>query len=189
MRYVTDPRSKVTETQYDNAWRVTQDDRRHGERGREHATTRTGRRTAWSILEKDGGSQRHAHATRRRYDDGGRMTQRREIDRTNGSNVYTTDYAYDSRGNLLWTVNAEGNPTPVHVRRRRAHDEEGGRADGRLADHDVLDLASTRSGGSTRTTDFVSFKDDAANESTWAYDAKDRQTTMTYPNSHVHRST
>ena len=29
----------------------------------------------------------------------------------------------------------------------------------------------------------MSFKDDTANESTWAYDAKDRQTTMTYPNS------
>ena len=113
VRYVTDPRSKVTETQYDNAWRVS---KTIDAMGNEASNTydANGRRTAWSILEKDGGSS-VTHSYEATYDDGGRMTQRREIDRTNGSNVYTTDYAYDSRGNLLWTVNAEGQPEPLHL--------------------------------------------------------------------------
>ena len=180
VRYVTDPRSKVTQTQYDAAWRVSKTiDAMLNEAANTYDAN--GRRTVWSILEKDGGSS-ITHSYEATYDDGGRMTQRREIDRTNGSNVYTTDYGYDSRGNLVWTVNAEGNPS------RFTYDGVG-----RMTKKEVaLTVGSPITTFSTsintqwgfdKNNRLVSFKDDAANERTFAYDAKDRQTSTTHADS------
>ncbi|MFM8279235.1 MAG: hypothetical protein ACKN9R_02655, partial [Candidatus Limnocylindrus sp.] len=45
------------------------------------------------------------------YDALNRRVTTVEIDRTNGANTYTTTNGYDSRSNLVWQVNAEGNPT------------------------------------------------------------------------------
>ena len=110
------------------------------------------------------------------------MTSRTETDRTNGANVYSTTFGYDSRGNLVWQVNAEGNPTRFTF-------------DGlsRLTKKEValgygspittFTSSIDTQWGFDKNNRLVSFKDDAANESTWAYDAKDRQTAMTYPNS------
>ena len=63
------------------------------------------------------------------YDALGRKTADKEIDRTNSSNVLTTTYHYDSRGNLTFVVNAEGNPTRTtfdalgrRIKRERAAD-------------------------------------------------------------------
>ena len=108
-RYVTDARSKVTETQYDAAWRVSTS---IDAMGNEASNTydAAGRRTAWTLKEIDGGSS-VTHAYGAGYDDAGHMTSRTETDRTNGANVYSTTFGYDSRGNLVWQVNAEGNPT------------------------------------------------------------------------------
>ena len=109
VRYVTDPASKVTETQYDAAWRAT---KTIDAMGNELSSTfdAAGRRTAWSIQEIDGGSS-VTHEYEAVFDDVGRMVEKKEKDRTNGSNVLSTTYGYDSRGNLVWLVNAEGNPT------------------------------------------------------------------------------
>ncbi len=179
VRYFTDPRSKVTETQYDNAWRVT---KTIDAMGNEAANTydAASRRTAWSLLEKDGGSS-VTHSYEASYDDDGRMTQRREVDRTNGSNVYTTDYLYDSRGNLLWTVNAEGNPT------RFTYDGVGRMTKKEVALAVGSPITTFTSAIVTewafdKNNRLTSFKDDAANTSTWTYDAKDRVSTMVYPN-------
>ncbi len=179
VRYVTDPRSEVTETQYDNAWRVA---KTVDAMGNEAANTydAASRRTAWTLLEKDGGSS-VTHAYEASYDDDGRMTQRREIDRTNGSNVYTTDYLYDSRGDLLWTVNAEGNPT------RFTYDGVGRMTKKEVALTVGSPITTFTSAIVTewafdKNNRLTSFKDDAANTSTWTYDAKDRVSTMVYPN-------
>ena len=98
----------------------------------------------------DGGSS-VTHAYEASYDDVGHMTSRTEIDRTNGSNVYTTTYGYDSRGNLVWQVNAEGNPTRFTFdglgRMTKKEVALGSAARSRRSRP-----RSTRSGGSTRTT-------------------------------------
>ncbi|MFM8387120.1 MAG: RHS repeat-associated core domain-containing protein, partial [Planctomycetia bacterium] len=101
---------------------------------------------------------------------------------TNGANTYTTTNGYDSRSNLVWQVNAEGNPT------RWTYDG--------LSRMKVKDVALTVGSPITSFTTYIrtqwaydkndrltSHKDDAANETTWAYDALDRATTMTYPDS------
>ena len=110
-----------------------------------------------------------------------RVTERREIDRTNGSNVLVTTYAHDSRGHLLFTVNAEGNPT------RYTYDGVG-----RMTKKEValgfgspittFTSAIVTEWGFDQNNRLTSFKDDAANTSTWTYDAKDRVSTMVYPN-------
>ena len=180
VRYVTDARSKVAETQYDNAWRVS---KTIDPMGNEAANTwdAGGRRTAWTLKEIDGGSS-VTHAYGAGYDDAGHMTSRTETDRTNGSNVYTTSYGYDSRGNLVWQVNAEGNPTRFSFDGlSRMTKKEVALAYG--SPSTTFTSSIDTQWGFDKNNRLVSFKDDASNESTWAYDAKDRQTSMTYPNS------
>ena len=63
------------------------------------------------------------HAYGAGYDDAGHMTSRTETDRTNGANVYSTTFGYDSRGNLVWQVNAEG----TGVTRNHHSEYSGGR--------------------------------------------------------------
>ena len=121
------------------------------------------------------------HAYAAGYDAANHMTSRTETDRTNGANVHSTTFGYDSRGNLVWQVNAEGNPTRFTF-------------DGlsRLTKKEValgygspittFTSSIDTQWGFDKNNRLVSFKDDAANESTWAYDAKDRQTSMAYPN-------
>lgn len=180
VRYVTDARSKVTETQYDAAWRVS---KTIDAMGNEAANTydAAGRRTAWTLKEIDGGSS-VTHAYGAGYDDAGHMTSRTETDRNNGANVYTTSFGYDSRGNLVWQVNAEGNPTRFTFDGlSRMTKKEVALAYG--SPITTFTSSIDTQWGFDKNNRLVSFKDDAANESTWAYDAKDRQTSMTYPDS------
>ena len=111
------------------------------------------------------------HAYAAGYDAANHMTSRTETDRTNGANVHSTTFGYDSRGNLVWQVNAEGNPTRFTF-------------DGlsRLTKKEValgygspittFTSSIDTQWGFDKNNRLVSFKDDAANESTWAYDAK-----------------
>jgi RHS repeat-associated protein len=175
---VTDPRSKTITYTYDGAWRRT--------KVTDHAGNETswtlddnGNPTAWSIKDEDGASD-VTHDYQATYDALNRRLTTVEIDRTNSSNTYTTTNSYDSRGNLVFQVNAEGNPT------RWTYDGLS-----RMRDRDVALTVGTP------ITNFTSFvctawtfdkndrltvhEDDADNQTTWAYDACDRASTMTYP--------
>ncbi|MFM8387602.1 MAG: RHS repeat-associated core domain-containing protein [Planctomycetia bacterium] len=177
---VTDARSKTTTRYYDNAWRRTkvQD---HAGNFTEWTLDDNGNPTAWMIHDEDGASDIE-HEYEATYDALNRRVTTVEIDRTNGSNTYTTTNYFDSRSNLVFQVNAEGNPT------RWTYDGLG-----RMLTRDVaLTVGSPITNFSTyiRTQwgfddndRLVSHKDDTANETTWAYDALDRATTMTYPDS------
>src|SRR5205085_11263024 len=103
------PRGKTTETQYDAAWRVTKSIDPSGDEYA-NAYDGNGNRTSWSILEKDGLSN-VTHQFEATFDVGNRITARREIDRTNSTHVLQTAYGWDSHSNLVWMVDALGNPT------------------------------------------------------------------------------
>ncbi|MFM8279131.1 MAG: hypothetical protein ACKN9R_02110, partial [Candidatus Limnocylindrus sp.] len=177
---VTDARSKVTTATYDNAWRRTKVTD-HAGNFTEWTLDDNGNPTAWTIHDEDGASDVE-HDYEATYDGLGRRVTTVEIDRTNGANTYTTTNGYDSRSNLVWQVNAEGNPT------RWVYDGLS-----RLRDRDV---ALTVGSPITNFTRFICthwdfdkndrltvHEDDADNQTTWAYDACDRATTMTYPDS------
>jgi RHS repeat-associated protein len=179
MRYVTNARSKLTESQYDNAWRLT---KTIDAMGNELANTYNAGslRTSWSILEKDG-STNITHEYGATYDDDGRPITKTETDRTNGSNVLTTAYDYDSRGNLVWVVNALGNPT------RYTFDGVGRMTKKEVAlsfgsPIETFTTAIVTEWGFDKNNRLTSFKDDAQNTSTWTFDAKDRVATMVFPN-------
>ena len=100
----------------------------------------------------------------------------------NSSNRLTTQYSHDSRSNLVFQVNAMGNPT------RWTFDGVGRMTKVERA----LTLGSTINDFTTaqvtqwgfdKNDRMTSHKDDGNNQSTWAYDALDRATTMTYPDS------
>ncbi len=172
---VTDARSKVTTSTYDNAWRRTkvQD---HSGNFTEWTLDDNGNPTAWTIHDEDGGSDVE-HDYEATYDSLNRRLTTVEIDNTNGSNTYTTTSGFDSRGNLVYQVNAEGNAT------RWTYDGLS-----RMRDRDVA-LATNFTSfvctawGFDKNDRLVLHEDDADNATTWAYDACDRATTMTYPNS------
>ena len=110
------------------------------------------------------------------------MTERREIDRTNSSNVLVTDYAYDSRGNLGFVVDAESHPT------RYVYD---------LASRLVKRERALSIGGSIDTFTLIieepfayeavgrltSLTDDNAGSTTYGMNARDEVTSVTYPDS------
>ena len=177
---VTDARSTVTTYAYDNAWRRTRITDAFGNYT-DCTFDANGNATAWTVHDEDGSSDVE-HAYEATYDALNRRLTTVEIDRTNSSNRLTTTNGYDSRGNLVWQVNAAGNPT------RWTYDGLS-----RMRDRDVALTVGTP------ITNFTSFictqwefdkndrltkhEDDADNATTWAYDACDRATTMTYPNS------
>src|SRR5687767_9419511 len=69
-----------------------------------------GNNTPWSILKKNG-TTNVTHNFEATYDARNRRTEKIEIDRVTTTNRWSTTYAYDSRGNLAFLVDAEGNPT------------------------------------------------------------------------------
>jgi RHS repeat-associated protein len=173
---VTDPRSKTTTYLYDGAWRRTKVTD-HAGNFTEWTLDDNGNPLAWTIHDEDGSSDVE-HDYEATYDALNRRLTTVEIDTTNSSN--TTTNGYDSRSNLVWQVNAEGNPT------RWTYDGLS-----RMRDRDVALTVGTP------ITNFTSFvctswtfdkndrltvhEDDADNQTTWTYDACDRASTMTYP--------
>jgi len=178
VKKVTDARSKDTTPTYDNAWRRT---KVIDHAGNETSWTldKNGNPTAWSIKDEDGASD-VTHSYEATYDALNRRLTTVEIDRVTTSNTLTTTNGYDSRSNLVWQVNAEGNPTKWSF--------------------DGLSRMVTKKVAlayGTPITNFTSYiqtswvfdkndrltfhRDDADNTTTWAYDALDRATSMTYP--------
>ena len=110
------------------------------------------------------------------------MATRTEIDRLDGEHELETTYGRDSRSNLVWMVNAEGNPT------RFTFDGLGRMTKKEVAlsygdPIETFTSAIVTQWGFDDNDRLVSFKDDASHETTWTYDALDRAATMTYPDS------
>ena len=138
-----------------------------------------GNRTAWDIEETDG-TTTVTHEYEATYDAMNRMLTSVEIDRTNGSNTLTTTYAYDSRSNRVWQVDAEGNPT------RWTFDGVGRMIKRERAltygtPIETFTAAQVTEWGFDKNDRLTSHTDDGANDSTWDYDALDRATEMVYP--------
>ncbi len=141
---------------------------------------KNGNVTATSIEEIDGASS-VTHEYSATYDELGRKTSVTEKDRLVGTNSLTTDLYYDSRGNRTFLVNAEGNPT------RWTFDGLGRmtkreRAISTGTTIDDFTAAQVTEWGFDKNSRLDSHKDDGGNNTTWAYDALNRKTTMTYPN-------
>ena len=175
---VTDPRGNDTTYGYDNAWRRTSVEDENGNTWT-WTLDANGNPTAWDIEEvHSGGTVTHEYEAT--YDAMNRRTEYSEIDRTNGSNVLDTTYGYDSRSNMVWMVNAKGDPT------RWTFDEAG-----RMVKKEVALAVGTpiTTFTSAIETEWVfdendrltDHKDDADNTSSWTYDAKDRVTELEYP--------
>jgi RHS repeat-associated protein len=180
VKKVTNPRGKDTTYTYDAAGRQTKITDAMGNEW-SYTLDANGNRTAWSIKEKDGGSN-VIHDYEATYDELNRRQTYVEIDRTDANNKYTTQFFYGSRSNLVFRINAEGNPvrwTFDGLRRMVKHE----RALTVGATIDDFTSAQVTEWGFDKNDRVTSHKDDSPNESTWAYDALDRATTMTYPDS------
>lgn len=174
----TDARSKVTTFTYDAAGRCT---KVTDPAGNERSSTldADGNVTAWSVKDEDGSSD-VTHQYEATYDGLNRRITAVEVDRTNSSNRLTTTSGYDSRGNLVWRVDAAGNPT------RWLYDGLS-----RMLQREVaLTVGSPSTNFTTAITAqwafdaddrLISHEDDAQNTTTWDYDALDRAITLTYP--------
>jgi len=180
VRTVTNPRGYDTVRDYDTAQRlvgITDD------MGNEFAYVldANGNQIEWAITEVDGGST-VTHEYEATYDEMNRRETTEEIDRTNGSNVLVTQDFHDSRSNLVFRIDAKGNPT------RWTMDGVGRmikveRALTLGATINDFTTAQVTQWGFDRNDRLVSFKDDGPNESTWVHDELDRPTTMEYPDS------
>jgi RHS repeat-associated protein len=178
VKNVTNPRSKDTTWTHDVAGRRTKVTDAMGNE-LSYTLDGNGNPTAWSIKEKDGGGD-VTHDYEATYDELNRRSTYVEIDRTDSNNRHTTQYFHDSRSNLVFQVNAEGNPvrwTFDGLSRMVRHE----RALTVGATIDDFTTAQVTEWGFDKNDRLTSHKDDSPNESTWAYDALDRATTMTYP--------
>ncbi len=114
------------------------------------------------------------------YDVLNRRTTYTEIDRVTTSNELDTTYGYDSRGNLVWMVNAEGDPTRwTFDAAGRMTKKEVALATG--ATEEDFTSAIVTEWGFDENDRLTSHNDDAGNESTWTYDDLDRPTELKYP--------
>ena len=180
---ITNPRGKVTSNTYDAAGRRTKvTDALGGELAWTYDAN--GNATAWSILEKDGTTDvvQEFEAT---YDEANRRTSKAEIDQTNSSNRRTTTYGLDSRGCLVWMVNAEGNPTrwTFDGLSRMTKVERALTVGSSI---ETFLTAKVDEYTFDKNDRLVTYKDDSGDNTTTAYDAQDRRTTVTLPDSTTH---
>ena len=110
------------------------------------------------------------------------MVTRVEIDRTDSNNRLTTTFDHDSRSNLVWMVNAEGNPSrwTFDGLSRMTKREVALSVGDPIEDFTSAQVVEWGFDTNSRLT---SHKDDHAYETTWTYDALDRPVTQTYPDS------
>jgi len=138
-----------------------------------------GNMTSLSFKEMDGVSS-VVHDYTAAYDELNRRTQWTEIDRTNSANKLLTKTFWDSRSNLVFRINAEGNPTRwTYDALDRLVKRERALATG--ATIDDFTSAQVTQWGFDKNNRLISHKDDGNNESTWDHDALDRVTKLTYP--------
>ena len=106
---VLDPLSNTTSFGHDTAGRRTSVTDAAGD-VRALTLDANGNATKISDTEVPASGPSETFETEFDYDVLNRLVERREIDRLNSQNVLTTQYAYDSRNNLVFRVDAEGAP-------------------------------------------------------------------------------
>jgi len=175
---ITDPRNHDTDFVFDNAMRqIEMVDANGNERETDYDDN--GNPIAWRIKETDGVTT-ITHEFEAAYDVANRRTRYTEIDRLNGSNELDTLYGYDSRGNRVWMVNAEGNPTRwIFDGLSRMVKRERALAVGTSIE-DFTDSQDTE-WEFDKNSRLVGHTDDGSNETTWDHDPLDRVTKMTFP--------
>ena len=178
VKVVTNPRGKDTTYGYDTALRRTTVTDALGNQV-SYTLDDNGNPTAWSIKEYDGATP-ITHNYEATYDEINRRKTYIEIDRNNSSNRWTTQTFYDSRSNMVFHIDAEGNPTRLTFDglNRMTKKETALTLGATIND---FTTAQVTQWGFDKNDRLVSHKDDAPNESTWTYDALDRPTAMTYP--------
>jgi len=140
---------------------------------------KNGNPTAWSIQETDG-TNTVTHDNEATFDVLDRKAISVVIDRLNSSNRYTTQNFFDSRSNLVFRINAEGNPTRwTFDGLSRMTQRERALTVGSTIDNFLS--AQITQWGFDKNDRMVSHKDDGVNESTQAFDALNRAVGMTYP--------
>jgi len=174
---VTDPRSNDTDYTYDEARRWTVIEDAAGNK-RERDLDGNGNATDWRTKEKDGAAT-ITHDYEGLYDVLNRPIKRTEADRTNSSNRLDTLKGYDSRCNLVWLVNAEGNPNRFTfdglsqmIKRERAITTG--------ATIEIFTQSQDTIWGYDGNSRMTSHKDDGPNETTWLHDALDRSIKQTF---------
>lgn len=178
LKTVTDANSNDTDYAYDNYGRLdTVTDGMGNYIDKDYDDN--GNVTDWSITEIDGAGS-VTHEFEATFDVLNRKLTDVEVDRTNSSNKYTKTYAYDSRSNRLWFVDAEGNPTRWTfdglgrmIKRERALTLGG--------TIDTFTSAQVTEWGFDDNDRLITHTDDGTNDTTWTYDAIDRAIEMEYP--------
>ncbi len=169
---IKDPLNNKTTYSYDTAGRQT---KVQDAVGNETEWVLDARGQATKIKRKDiptaGGSE--TFETEFVYDALGRLTSKREIDRLNASNILTTNFSYDSRENLTFRVDAEGNPVRwAYDLANRQTSYERALAIGTSIDdftNSILETASFDASGR-----LTSVTDDNLNTTSYSYDALSR---------------
>lgn len=108
-----------------------------------------------------------------------RRTTRREIDRTNSSNVFTSTYEFDSRGNLTFRTDAEGHPArwTYDLSSRLLQRERALSVSGSI-DNFVSKIVEQFA--YDKDNRLTSLTDDNARTTSYGFDALDRSTTSTF---------
>ncbi len=116
------------------------------------------------------------------YDAINRVTQRREIDRSNGANILTTSFGYDSRSDLTWRLDAESHPVrwTYDLASRLVTYERAFQTGQTIEDFTQEIVESFAYDGNSRLTGLT---DDNFNSTSYQFDARDRQTRVTYADS------
>ena len=177
-KVTTNARGKATNYLLDAAGRLT---KITDAMGNEIASTLdgNGNATGLSIKEIDG-STSVTHSYEATYDEMNRRVSTVEINRTNTSVRLTTAFGFDSRNNLVWKVDAEGNPTRwTFDGLSRMTKVERALTVGTPIENFTSSQDTTY--GFDSNDRLISLRDDAGHETVFSYDARDRVTQETRP--------
>ncbi len=178
---VTDPLSNATSYSFDAAARLVQVLDAMGDHD-DFSLDANGNVTTRSHTDLPAGGGSETFVTEFDYDAINRVTQRREIDRSNGQNVLTTNLGYDSRNDLTWRLDAESHPVrwTYDLASRLVGYERALQTGQTIEDFTQSITESFQYDGNDRLTGLT---DDNFNSTSYQFDARDRQTRVTYADS------
>ncbi len=175
---VTDPLSNSTSYSFDAAARLVQILDATGNHD-DFSLDANGNITTRSHTDLPAGGGSETFVTEFDYDAINRVTQRREIDRSNGQNVLTTNLGYDSRNDLTWRLDAESHPVrwTYDLASRLLTYERALQTGQTIEDFTQSITESFQYDGNDRLTGLT---DDNFDSTSYQFDARDRQTRVTY---------